>query len=138
MLPYTMAINPYYFPVVIVPVLLLCLSRSTLQVALPLRYHTRLFTSCCNISSTKDTLTRYRPRHSIHNYHSFSLLTFRLIWGSSSSLAFTHARIHVNFTSHTMHRSSPLPNPPTDDSLSLHHLRIQGGYLLTSSSVFFF
>ena len=45
MLPYTMATNPYYFLVVIVPVLVLCLSRSTLPVTLPFIYHTRLFTS---------------------------------------------------------------------------------------------
>ena len=35
--------------------------------------------------------------------------------------------IHANFTSHTT--SSSLPCPPTQDSLSLHHLPILGGHL---------
>ena len=41
--------------------------------------------------------------------------------------SFTHALIHANFTSHI--GSSPLPFPPTHDSLSLHHSCIQGGQL---------
>ena len=48
MLPYTMATNPYYFPVVIVPVFVLCLRLSTsphLPVTLPFKYHTRLSSS---------------------------------------------------------------------------------------------
>ena len=49
MLPYTMATKPYnYFPMVIVPVLVLChrlstkVSKSALLVTLPFRYLTRL------------------------------------------------------------------------------------------------
>jgi len=47
-LPYTTTTNPYYFPLVIVPVLHVCLrlytkvGKSTLPVTLPFRYHTRL------------------------------------------------------------------------------------------------
>jgi len=41
---------------------------------------------------------------------------------------FTDALIHANFTGHTT-TSSPLPSPPTHDSLSLHHRHIQGGHL---------
>jgi len=42
--------------------------------------------------------------------------------------SFTHAVIHANFTGHTT-TSSPLPSPPTHDSLSLHHRHIQGSHL---------
>jgi len=44
------------------------------------------------------------------------------------------APIHANYTSYTT--SSPLPSPPTHDSLSLHHLRIQGCHLYSISKPF--
>ena len=94
-----------------------------------------------NNSSTKDTLTSYGSAFNMWFPFFFGgpVFLFLLIWviGSSGSLAFTHALIHANFTSHTT--SSPLS---THNSLSLHHLCIQWGTVfanfLISSSVFSF
>ena len=74
-----MATNSYYLPVVIVPVLVLCLSLSTKvsRSALP---HSDITLSCpagyTNTGSTKDTLTCYLTKpevHSICNDHNCPL-----------------------------------------------------------------
>ena len=131
MLPYTMATNPYYFPVVITLVLVLCLRLSTevsksmlpviiqqlTLVVLKSRWHTIFQDRKC----IQHAITVFG--HSSFGWH--------FCWsgwsGSSGSPAFTHALIHTNFTSHTT--TSPFPSPPTHNSPSLLHLYIQGGHL---------
>jgi len=60
-------------------------------------------------TATKDTLTRYLPRPEVHSMYNFQFFP----WA-------------IRVTSHTT--SSPLPSPPTYDSLSLHHLQTQGSH----------
>ena len=77
--------------------------------------------------------TIFQDRKCIQRTISIPFFGFYFCWsgwlGSFGSPAFTHVLIHANFSSHTA--SSPLPSPPTvaHDSLSLHHLCIQGGHL---------
>ena len=88
-----------------------------------------------NASSTQVTLTHYHPRPEVHstcNYHNwpsffrfaFLLIQLHLIWLIRQS-SFHTCPYPANFTSQTT--SSPLPSPPTHNSLLLHHFRIQGG-----------
>ena len=115
MLPYLTATNPYYFPVVIIPVLVLCrrlsteVSKSVLPVTLPFSYRRS------NTSSTNNTLTRYLPEEEVylaHNYRNLhSFFGLHICWSRwSDSSGFTHAHVHANFNSHTT--SSPLPLVP--------------------------
>jgi len=123
MLLYTTATNPYYFPVVILPVLVLCLRLVHAVSDTPIQHH--------------NTLTCSLPVQEVHstcNHHNCWSFLFSLHFADlgdqgypAVQLLYTHILIHASFTIHTT--SSPLPSdPPTQNSLSLL-LCIQGGHL---------
>ena len=78
MLPYMTSTNPYYFPAVIVPVLVLCLyqPRSTARTASDIPFTPGY--SAAYTGSTKDTLTHSLPRPEVHstcNYYNCSFFS---------------------------------------------------------------
>ena len=96
-IPCMMATDSYYFPVVIIAVLVLCLRLST-KVSKSTLPHSDITLSCPAgyTNSTKDTLTCYLPKpevHSICNEHNCPLFVLHFCWsrwsGWSRSTAFT-------------------------------------------------